>query len=162
MGSNRASSDLSPGCAKVSEAGSQRTLCWKEMDSNHRSLATSPALSHAPIDVAARHYEGHALEHRHVVKRTRIHSDHIGRFARRDRPNFVGNVKQLGCVDRRFLDRLAGMHSPFDHEVELTCVLSVGPYTHVRAEGSAAPSWSRAMASAVARAKVPPVRSPSA
>ena len=37
--------------------------------------------SHAPIDVAARHHEGHALEHRHVVERARIHSDHIGRFA---------------------------------------------------------------------------------
>jgi hypothetical protein len=41
----------------------------------------NPSLSHAQIDVAARHYEGHALEHRHVVKRARIHSDHIGRFA---------------------------------------------------------------------------------
>src|SRR5580700_701225 len=27
------------------------------------------------------------------------------------------------------------MHSRFDHEAELTCVLSVGPHTHVRAEG---------------------------
>ena len=32
-------------------------------------------------DVAARHYEGHALEHRHVVEGARIHRDHIGRFA---------------------------------------------------------------------------------
>ena len=62
-------------------SGSHATLRWRETDSNHRSLATSPSLSHAQIDVAARHYEGHALEHRHVVKRARIHSDHIGRFA---------------------------------------------------------------------------------
>src|SRR5260370_7088577 len=27
------------------------------------------------------------------------------------------------------------MHSRVDHEAELTCVLSVGPHTHVRAEG---------------------------
>src|ERR1700719_4290888 len=27
------------------------------------------------------------------------------------------------------------MHSRFYHEAELTCVLSVGPHTHVRAEG---------------------------
>jgi hypothetical protein len=62
-------------------SGSFLTRRWRETDSNHRSLATSPSLSHAQIDVAARHYEGHALEHRHVVKRARIHSDHIGRFA---------------------------------------------------------------------------------
>src|ERR1700726_1228347 len=85
------------------------SLSWREMDSNPRSLATSPSLSYAQIDVAARHYEGHALEHRHVVKRARIHSDHIGRFACSDRPNFVGKVEQLGGVDRRCFDRFAGM-----------------------------------------------------
>src|SRR5215813_2529161 len=53
---------------------------WREKDSNPRSLATSPSLSYAQIDIAARHYEGHALEHRHVVEWARIHSDHIGRF----------------------------------------------------------------------------------
>src|ERR1700692_503211 len=72
------SPDLAP---RLLELGSHLTRCWRETDSNHRSLATSPSLSHAQIDVAARHYEGHALEHRHVVKRARIHSDHIGRFA---------------------------------------------------------------------------------
>jgi hypothetical protein len=33
------------------------------------------------MDVAARHYEGRALEHRHIFERARIHGDHIGRFA---------------------------------------------------------------------------------
>jgi hypothetical protein len=31
--------------------------------------------------IALRHYEGHALEHRHVVERARIDSDYIGGFA---------------------------------------------------------------------------------
>jgi hypothetical protein len=65
----------------VLTGSSQWTLRWREMDSNHRSLATSPSLSRAQIDVAGRHYEGHALEHRDVVDRARIHGDHIGRFA---------------------------------------------------------------------------------
>ena len=33
------------------------------------------------IDVAAGHDEGHPLEHRHIVERARIDSDHIRRFA---------------------------------------------------------------------------------
>jgi hypothetical protein len=41
-------------------------------------LRTTGSLS---VDVAARHYEGHTLKHRHVVERARIHGDHIGRFA---------------------------------------------------------------------------------
>src|SRR5215831_5987070 len=73
-------------------------------------LATSPSLSYAQIDITARHYEGHALEHRHVVEWARIHSDHICRFSWRDRSNFVGKVEQLGGVDRRCFDRFAGTH----------------------------------------------------
>ena len=45
------------------------------------SAAQRRELSHAQMDVASRHYEGHALEHRHVVEWARIDSDHIGRFA---------------------------------------------------------------------------------
>ena len=44
-------------------------------------FSTGRELSHAQMNVASRHYEGHALEHRHVVERARIDSDHIGRFA---------------------------------------------------------------------------------
>src|ERR1700720_4883683 len=36
------------------------------------------------------------------------------------------------------------MHSRCDHEAELTCVLSVGPRTHVRAEGYSHASLVRA------------------
>jgi hypothetical protein len=72
---------LMPEVRKSAAQIAAQTRRWREMDSNHRSLAGSPSLSDAQIDVAARHYEGDALEHRHVVKRARIHSDHIGRFA---------------------------------------------------------------------------------
>jgi hypothetical protein len=45
------------------------------------SAAPRRELSDPQMDVAARHYEGHALEHRHVVERARIDRDHIGGFA---------------------------------------------------------------------------------
>src|SRR5260370_13626067 len=58
------------------------------------SAAQRRELSHAQMDVASRHYEGHALEHRHVVEGARIHNDHIGRFARRDRSNLLRKGEQ--------------------------------------------------------------------
>src|SRR5260370_22289681 len=80
------------------------------------SAAQRRELSHPQMDVASRHYEGHALEHRHVVEGARIHSDHIRRFASRDRSNFVGKVAQLCRVYPRCFYRFPGTHSSFAHE----------------------------------------------
>ena len=63
-----------------------------------------------------------------------IDRDQIRRFAWRDRSDFVGKIEQLGGIDRRCLDRFARRHPCFDHVAELTCVLSVGPHAHIRAE----------------------------